>query len=197
MNRKDIRVLHVSFVLLIAIAMPACFGRSDVADVTINPPSKPVLVDPVKPGSLADKDQQIAKAEGELARMRAERETLSLAPLRTSLAWAEGLSLLGFVACVGLAVAACFWGLGFAWKIPAGLALCFAGILVACLFASFALSHVGWIVGGVLTLLALAALWAARKHLSLVGAAREAWGHVPESAATSAHVDALMDRLTK
>jgi ABC-type multidrug transport system fused ATPase/permease subunit len=130
-------------------------------------------------GKLASDEKALEDATTEEAKAKREAE---LAPLRTTLRWAEGLSLLGMLAGVGLAVAAYFWSLGFAAKIPLGLAAAFAAVFLTAIGASTALDHLSWILGGFALVAAAAVAWALHHHLSLVGAARKAWDAVPPTA---------------
>lgn len=141
--------------------------------------------------------EAVARLEGELAKAKAIHEEDRLAPLRTTLAWVDGIASLGMLAGVGLAIAAFFFGLGFAWKIPAVIAAGFGAVLAMSLTTSWALGHLPWIIGGVVVVIGAAIAWAMKRHLTLVGAAREAWEHVPPTAKTSDQVDDLMNSLTK
>lgn len=185
---------------VVTLTIGGC-GEATPPAGTFNPPSKPVIADPLPkpaPGSVAAKEHEVAEAQAVVTLKQAELDTLRLAPLRTSIAWAAGISLLGMLAGIGLAVAAMFWGLGFAWKIPAAVALGFAGILCGCLFTSWALGHVAWLIAGVIALAVLAALWATKKHLNLASATRRLWDATPETApALPVHVEQLLDQIAK
>lgn len=195
-RRIEVWVLTGLILAVLAGIVFAASGCSFWRDAGENQPTgQPKIVEPAKPETGAAK---VARLEGELAKAKAEHEEERLAPLRTSLAWAEGIALLGMLAGVGLAVAAYFiTGMAFTWKIPASIAAGFAGILGFCFATSWALSHVAWIIAAVVALVVLAFLWAVRRHLSLIGAAREAWNAVPPTVDLTSRAEQLLARMEK
>ncbi len=189
---KHRRYLSLVAVLVLAAACQSQCGC--LFDRNTDAPSGTTTAPPAKPETSGER---VARLEGELAKAKAQHEEDRLAPLRTTLAWVDGIAILGMMAGVGLAVAAFFFGLGFAWRIPAVIAAGFGAILAMSLTTSWALAHIGWIIAAVLVVIVGGIAWAVRRHLSLVGAAREAWEHVPATAHTSDHVDQLLESLTK
>ncbi len=148
------------------------------------PKRHPVPAGPPPPllGPVAETPQQkVDRLTGDLATAVSERDEARLAGVRTTILWAEGISALGLLACVGLAVASLALGLSFTWKIPAALGMGFVAILCSCLALTWALGHVVWIVGGLLALVALGVWWLSQHGWSLTKVARAAYDAAPDS----------------
>ncbi len=181
---------------LIAVLWVGCGVTRSVPKIT-SIPLTPVSVAAPKPGSLDAKLAELAAAKGDVKRLEEEAAELRLAPLRMCLMWVAGIGLLGVAICAGLAAAALFWGLGFTWKIPAGIGLaCLVAVLVA-LTAGWALNYLGWIVGAMALLCVGGVAWLVKHQVNLADAARKAWDHVPEDAIVHPKLEAFLDKLSK
>ncbi len=157
----------------------------------VNPPSaQPKIQAPETP------QQKVDRLEGDLARARSERDAAQLDGVRTTVAWAAGVSALAFLVCVGLAIASVALGLGFTWKIPAALGLGFAGILGACLALSWAIAHLAWILATLGLMIALGLWWLWRHGWSLTQSARAAYAAVPETIDLGPKAEALLTRIS-
>ncbi len=140
-----------------------------------NPQSHPELSDVQTP------QQRVDYLEGELARAKSERDEERYAGIRATVLWAGGISALGLLLCVGLAVASIVLGLSFTWKIPAALGAGFAAILCTCIAITFAMAHIPWILAGLGLLVLLGLWWLSQHGWSLTKVARAAYDAAPES----------------
>ncbi len=177
--------------LLLCVDVAGCVATRHKPPVLAENPGQPVPVAAMTP------QQREIYYTGQLAAAKAEVAELRLAPLRTTLNWAEGIAALGLLASVGLAAAAGFWGLGFTWKIPAGFAVAFGAVLATALFASWALNYLWLLVVAVLALAVLGVLWLVHRHMSLASATKMLWDATPPEVLLPNKIEAFLDHVAK